>query len=111
MKSIKIKLDDGKYEVVIFPNGEMRATRNGEECRDLTGDNLILFMAMRIEELENTIKAAKDCLISAAIDVINNACEILGGDYKTGNDINKILSEKSKQLNTPIIMAVQKEGE
>jgi hypothetical protein len=88
MKDIKIKLDNGKYEVTVGMNGEAKATRYGEQWRDLTGDNLILFMAMKIEEQEEIIKEAKNCLARAAttpieetiIDTFQTTYQILGGD-------------------------------
>jgi hypothetical protein len=55
----EIKLGD-KYTVIEdFQNGVFKALRYGEEWRNLVGDNLILAMLYRIEELENELKALK----------------------------------------------------
>ena len=47
----KIKIDD-KYEIEIGGTPYVHAKRYGEDWRDCTGDNLILTMAYRIQELE-----------------------------------------------------------
>lgn len=52
---MKIDLNDGKY-TYIFDNGKQKALRHGEEWRDLTGDNLIYWMACRIQELEEELQ-------------------------------------------------------
>lgn len=53
----RIELADGKY-TVIFDEGRLSALRYGEPWRDLTGDNLIYWMMVEIEQLreanENT---------------------------------------------------------
>ena len=54
-----VKLDDGKYEVIFDQNGrrsDFYALRYGEEWRSLTGDNLILAMFYRIQNLEDILK-------------------------------------------------------
>lgn len=56
-----------KYEIVIdWPKNVFKALRYGEEWRELVGDNLILAMAYRIQELEQ----AKDQISSASINVM-----------------------------------------
>jgi hypothetical protein len=58
MERIKI---DNKYEVVIdWGNGGIKALRYGEEWRNLNGDNLVLAMAYRIQELEEKSKVSVD---------------------------------------------------
>ncbi len=54
----EMPLDD-KY-VIYYDNGIMRATRNGEEWRDLTGDNLILALVHRCADLEQVIGELKE---------------------------------------------------
>ncbi|RLB77636.1 MAG: hypothetical protein DRH24_15905 [Deltaproteobacteria bacterium] len=44
-----------KYTVVQDKDGRLHALRNGEEWRDLVGDNLVLTMAQRIEALEDAL--------------------------------------------------------
>lgn len=52
-----IILDGGKYEIIIIDNGrEFKALINGEEWRNLLGDNLILAMFYKIQGLEEKIK-------------------------------------------------------
>lgn len=50
----KIKVDD-KYEVIVNQESnkfEFKALRYGQEWRNLIGDNLVLAMFYRIQELE-----------------------------------------------------------
>lgn len=51
-----INLDEGKYTIIQdLNNGIFKALRYREEWRDLIGDNLILSLVHRIEELEEQI--------------------------------------------------------
>lgn len=45
----RIRLNE--YEVVYESGGVFEVTRNGEPWRNLTGDNLVLSMFMKIQEL------------------------------------------------------------
>ena len=63
---INIKLED-KYEY-IFDNGSQLIKRNGEPWRDETGDNFILAMAMRIEELEDELGIAVEAVEQCGVD-------------------------------------------
>jgi hypothetical protein len=56
----RVVLRDGKYEVV-QSNSPWRfmALRNGDEWRDLTGDNLVLAMFYKIIDLQEEIEALK----------------------------------------------------
>ncbi len=49
---IDISLDNGKYRIVMYPSGKFEALRYGESWRNLTGDNLVYFLAKKIQELE-----------------------------------------------------------
>ncbi len=56
----RIKLEEGKYEIIYTPNPfELKALRNGEEWRDLTGDKLVLSLVHKIQELEEINKNAE----------------------------------------------------
>ena len=53
-----ILLDDGKYEVIFDQTNntsKLHALRYGEEWRSLTGDNLVLCMFQRIQDLEDKL--------------------------------------------------------
>ena len=59
-QTVRIELNDGKYTYVREPDGKQYALRYGEEWRALTGDNLIYWMALRIEELEEAARVAAE---------------------------------------------------
>jgi hypothetical protein len=57
---MELKINN-KYTIIEdLPNGVFKATRHGEEWRNLVGDNLILSMAYKIEELEEELKKWTD---------------------------------------------------
>lgn len=47
----KLELDDGKYTYIRYEQGGQEALRYGDPWRELTGDNLILFLGFKVEEL------------------------------------------------------------
>lgn len=53
----RLELADGKYTLVREPTGNMHALRYGEPWRDLVGDNLIYWMAVEIERLQELLDA------------------------------------------------------
>ncbi|WNO47307.1 hypothetical protein [Vibrio phage vB_VibM_10AMN] len=54
--NIYIKLNDGKYEYAFnAKEGTQTIERNGQPWRDETGDNLLLAMAQRIDQLEEEV--------------------------------------------------------
>ena len=67
--SDKIFWEDGsgKYGVV-FENGHLKATRYGEEWRDLAGDNLVLSMLFAIEALDAELAIAIDYIQNSGVD-------------------------------------------
>lgn len=60
-----IKLDDGKYTIVYDENNQcpVKCLRYGEEYRNLIGDNLIFWLCVRIEELEEKLDTIKNVLV------------------------------------------------
>lgn len=66
--SIKINLSNGKYEYTFNDNGEQKVKRNGEDWRDVTGDNFILAMAMHIDELEDELEVAIQAIEQCGVD-------------------------------------------
>jgi hypothetical protein len=59
---MKIELADGKYTYLFYQDEygvHQEALRYGELWRDLTGDNLIYTMAVKITELEEQLKETK----------------------------------------------------
>lgn len=61
----RIELENGKYTVCHDNGTNFRALRHGEEWRSLAGDGLVLAMAQRIEELEETCGGQLLTLIAA----------------------------------------------
>jgi len=54
----KIKLEGGKYEIIEdLARGNFKATRYGEEWRNLVGDKLMLALFSRLEEATNLLEA------------------------------------------------------
>lgn len=53
----KLDVFDGKYTVVLNETSpfEFKALRYGEEWRSLTGDNLVLGLVYKIQELEEQL--------------------------------------------------------
>jgi hypothetical protein len=70
----KIQLDGGKYTVV-SDKGGLRALRNGQEWRDLSGDNLVYYMLCRIEELTEAANRA-----AARLDEVSKLVDECNGD-------------------------------
>lgn len=50
----RIDLENGKYTVIHNNGADFRALRYGESWRSLTGDGLVLAMAQKITEAEET---------------------------------------------------------
>lgn len=57
-----IKLDNGKYEVISYENGEFKCLRYGEPYRNLVGDNVALNMFFRIKLMEEGWESLKEKL-------------------------------------------------
>lgn len=69
----KIELENGKYTIVneLNEGGGFHALRYGEQWRNLAGDNLILAMVHRMEELQDRLSQAED-LLSEAHDMLDD---------------------------------------
>ena len=57
---VNVKMPDGKYTIVQDATGRTKVLRYNDEWRDVTGDNVILAAAYRIEELETELREAND---------------------------------------------------
>ena len=49
---MRLDLEGGKYTIVLAEYGSLKALRYGKSWRDLCGDNLVYYMAIKIEELK-----------------------------------------------------------
>ena len=54
---LNVSVDNGKYTVIMEADGRLHALRHGEPWQDLTGNNLVYFLAA---ELEATRKALSE---------------------------------------------------
>jgi hypothetical protein len=59
MSDTKVTVADGKYTVVIPENGGLHALRYNEPWRDLTGDNLVYYLAVELHEARTQQTAPK----------------------------------------------------
>jgi NTP pyrophosphatase (non-canonical NTP hydrolase) len=59
---LNVTTDDGKYTVIQGADGRLRALRNGEEWRNLTGDGLILTLAHDLDSARTVAAATKSTL-------------------------------------------------
>lgn len=73
-----VKVSDDKYEYV-YEKGRTFALRNGEAWRDLTGDNLIYFLAAELKDAREKI-AALENHITELNDSADMAAEMLAGE-------------------------------
>lgn len=56
----RLKLDNNKYEIIEdLEHGIFKAERYGEEWRDLSGDNLMLALIYKVQELERQNETLK----------------------------------------------------
>ena len=55
MSDLQVKVNDGKYTVIIYDNGRLEARRHGESRRWLTGDNLVFCLATELYEARERI--------------------------------------------------------
>ena len=65
--TIEWKDSEGKYAVK-FTGDSFKATRYGEEWRDLCGDGLILAMLFEIDRLDEELTAAIECIENSGVD-------------------------------------------
>jgi hypothetical protein len=70
---MKIELCDGKYTYINDDDGQ-RVLRHGEPWRDLVGDNFVLAMAQRIEELKELLEEVENEL-RVETDYVNESGE------------------------------------
>ena len=47
---LNVSVDNGKYTVIMESDGRLHALRYGEPWQDLTGNNLVYFLAAELEE-------------------------------------------------------------
>lgn len=46
---LNVSVDNGKYTVIMEADGRLHALRHGEPWQDLTGNNLVYFLAAELE--------------------------------------------------------------
>ena len=104
----RLKLDNNKYEIIEdLEHGIFKCLRNGEEWRDLVGDNLILSLVDKIQELENENSVLKDkirkkqsftCkpLNKEKKEFLKECCDITSSE---NIDFNKVMEEYECDFN------------
>lgn len=53
--SFTVSVNEGKYTVVFHENGKLEALRHGEPWQNLTGDNLVYWLAVDLQEAHEEI--------------------------------------------------------
>lgn len=56
---MRVEVEDGKYTVILHPDGKLEALRCGEPWRDLTGDKMVYCLAAEIETLRRKVQQAQ----------------------------------------------------
>jgi len=86
-----MKVEVSSKYTVLFDDGRLSATRNGEPWRNLVGDGLVLSMAQRIEELEDFVHQA--CLHLSGFDgsmarqIHAESLRLDNGNLRAGKDV------------------------
>jgi len=62
MSEIEYEWSDEKYKVTAYKDGSLKATRYGEEWRDLVGDGMVFAMLEALDAINTQVKAATDDL-------------------------------------------------
>lgn len=62
MSLLEVELENGKYTYIQHDKGGSEVLRHGEPWRDVTGDNVILLMAYKIDEQAQRIAELKSML-------------------------------------------------
>lgn len=60
-----VKVDGGKYEILLYENGQLEALRHGQPWQDLTGNNLVYWLAV---ELRNARVALVDLIANGGLE-------------------------------------------
>nr|DAQ70648.1 MAG TPA: hypothetical protein [Caudoviricetes sp.] len=72
---MKTEIKVGEYTVIHENGTNFHALRHGEQWRDLTGDNLVLVLVSRIEQLEKLwIEPTKD-MVNAGLGEVQRIAE------------------------------------
>jgi hypothetical protein len=84
---MKVSVENGKYTVIVEPNGSMRALRYGEEWQDLTGQKLIYALTAEIDNLRK--------LQTTQLDTYNKLLN-LNDKLSTENLVLKVENDRLK---------------
>lgn len=52
---LNVSVDNGKYTVIMEADGHLHALRHGEPWQDLTGNNLVYFLASELEAAQKAL--------------------------------------------------------
>lgn len=78
---LNISVDNGKYTVIMEADGRLHALRHGEPWQDLSGNNLVYFLAAELEEARKRLAEVHSWIVCAGIatpeDLMQNAQRIV----------------------------------
>lgn len=63
---LNISVDNGKYTVIMEANGRLHALRYGQPWQDLSGNNLVYYLAAELGEARERIADLEKVTASAA---------------------------------------------
>lgn len=77
---LNVSVDNGKYTVIMEADGRLHALRHGEPWQDLTGNNLVYFLAAELEAARKRLAEVHSWIVCAAIttpeDMMQSAAHI-----------------------------------
>ena len=95
VERLSVTVSDGKYTVIQDING-LYALRYGEEWRELTGDGLILALAMEVQELRD--KLAEHYALGLLSEEFGESLQWIGKALRFGIDVTGLKDPVTGQI-------------
>lgn len=96
---MKTEIKVGEYTVIHENGTNFHALRHGEQWRDLTGDNLVLALVSRIDQLEKLwIEPTKDMVNTGLGEVQRMLDEWAGNGHFFGGDTEEITDDMASDM-------------
>ena len=93
----------GKYEVSHDCGAHFVAHRNGHLWRDLTGDNLVLALVQRIQQLEEAFTTPTPDMVQAGLAEVQNQIDEWS---ERGADVSDLTDDMASDLAVFVIQAM-----